>query len=165
MSSRKGRGKRTPDALDKTLDAEAERRRTWASGHPTEKCPWGCGAELVAPGGVDLATGLMCICKANGNVLVMHAEACPGVSDLDAAHDELRNGGIRVGTGAMRCGAGSTPRRPRNHLVKEEDWAPETKRLRARGPSRISRDYGRDRYLAFQAPIRSSFDRPSRTRK
>ena len=64
-----------------------------------------------------------------------------------------------------RCGAGSTPRRPRNHLVKEEDWAPETKRLRARGPSRISRDYGRDRYLAFQAPIRSSFDRPSRTRK
>ena len=95
----------------------------------------------------------------------MHAEACPGVSDLDAAHDELRNGGIRVGTGAMRCGAGSTPRRPRNHLVKEEDWAPETKRLRARGPSRISRDYGRDRYLAFQAPIRSSFDRPSRTRK
>ena len=164
-SGPEGRGKRKPDALDKTLAAEDDKRRTWASGHTAEKCPWRCGAELVAPGGVDLATGLMCICKANGNVLVMHAEACPGVSDLDAAHDELRGGGIRVGWRGRRRGEGSTPRRPRNHLVKEEDWAESTKRRRGYGPHGMSRDYQRNRYLAFQAPIRSSFDRPSRTRK
>lgn len=164
-SSRKGRGKRTPDALDKTLAAEDDKRRTWASNVPTGLCPWGCGADLIAPGGVDSATGLMRICKANGRygILVTHAEACPGVSDLDAAHAELRRGGIRVGSRAMERGEGSTPRRPRNHLLKEEDLSPKTKRIRACGPARpCSRDHGRNRYLAFQAPIRSSFD-PART--
>ena len=155
-SGPEGRGKRKPDALDKTLAAEDDKRRTWASGHTAEKCPWRCGAELVAPGGVDLATGLMRICRGNGAVLVMHAEACPGVLNLDAAHDELRRGGVRVGRNSGVRGEGSTPRRPRHHLVKEEDLAESTKRRRGRpgGPPRLSRDHGRDRYLAFQAPIR-----------
>ena len=57
---------------------------------------------------------------------------------------------------------GSTPRRPRQHLVMEEDWAESTKRRRGYGPHGMSRDYGRNRYLAFQAPIRSSTVVPCR---
>ena len=132
----------------------------WKKTHTRQKgvCGAFIPATIVAAGGVDLATGLMSICQANGRVLVMHAEVCPGVLDLDAAHEELRRGGVKVGRNAVRRGEGSTPRRPRNSHVREEDWAPSTiahKKSRGRD-YRVSRDYGRDRYLAFQAPIRSA---------
>ena len=103
-------------------------------------------------------------CKANGRfgVLVSHAQACPKVSNVDAAFDELRRGGIQVGEMARRRGEGSTPRRPPNCYVKEEDWTPSPKSVKKskgrdfKGPPNES---GRERYRRFQNPIRATSPR------
>jgi hypothetical protein len=149
-SSRAGAGKLVETKLEKRM----KEPQKWTGGF-AEFCPWGCGTDLVLVATIDPGTGWATFDRRDGPTLVKHCRACPKVLDLDETLDELRALGVNVGRGSKRAGAGSKPRRPKNHHLQKKDWTADTKRHKKSSAKdyRFSNDYKRERTLGHQDRI------------